>query len=553
MWQIWRRRSTTESDPKAPGPRGLAILALTLALIYLSIAWLQSDPKFSSAVQLTAALRYVLNEGAIDASPEAVFQAAATGLTSTLDPFSAYMPAEELSYFEEETQGEYVGIGVEIKITVGAIIIVRVLPHTSAAEAMLQPGDRIVSIDDTPTVGFTLLRAVELMRGPEGSAVSVVVQSPRGDERRLNLERRAVTVSPFPIHGVSRSGSGYIRWTDFTEGSADRLAAIVESMSIESPIGLILDLRGNPGGLLDEAVSAAGIFLPPDELVCRVIDRTGLEMDEYKTGESPASFSGPLVIVIDENSASASEVLAAALQETGRAIVVGRRSFGKGWVQNIFPFDDGSALRLSTARYYTPAGHTFGDPSVRLPNENTEVDSSWFAPSGLMPDSVVTGLNVGPWEETLAQNGVFADFAIANRENCPVDELLIRLRRWCDSLDISPEALGGGVADSEIGITSSQSVPNIRSEWEAIRISFNAAHATDLELLFERESPALVLCMWEQRMLTNEHPDEAELDEYFSVDRDLATARDILEQPVLLNDLLRRHPSDATASSSTSR
>jgi carboxyl-terminal processing protease len=322
------------------------------------------------------------------------------------------MPADELSYFEEETEGEYVGIGVEIKITAGAIVIVRVLPHTSAADALLQPGDKIVAIDDTPTTGFTIMRSVELMRGPEGSTVSVLIEDTQGAERRLTLERRAVTVSPFPIHGVSRSGSAYIRWTVFTEGSADRLAALVETMLIESPIGLILDLRGNPGGLLDEAVSAAGIFLPPDKLVCSVIDRSGLEMEEYRTGEPPATYSGPLVVVIDEYSASASEVLAAALQESGRAVVIGRRSFGKGWVQNVFPFDDGSALRLSTARYYTPAGHTFGDPSVRLPNEDSEIDSTWFEPSGLVPDSTVAALPIGTWEESLAQNGVFADFAV---------------------------------------------------------------------------------------------------------------------------------------------
>lgn len=546
MWRSWRKGGTTDSDPGAPGPKGLALLAVTMVLLYLSIAWLQTDPKFSSAVQLTAALRYVLTEGAIDATPEQVFQAAATGLTSSLDPFSAYMPAEELSYFEEETEGEYVGIGVEIKITAGAIVVVRVLPHTSAADALLQPGDKIIAIDDTPTHGVTLLRAVELMRGPEGSTVNLLVQSAAGDERVLTLERRAVTVSPFPIHGISRSGSAYIRWTDFTEGSADRLAAIIEGMSIEPPVGLILDLRGNPGGLLDEAVSAAGIFLPPDQLVCRVIDRTGTDMVEYRTGDSPASFTRPVVIVIDENAASASEVLAAALQESGRAIVVGRRSFGKGWVQNIFPFDDGSALRLSTARYYTPGGHTFGDPSVRLPEEGAEIDSTWFEPSGLVPDSVVESLPIGPWEETLSQNSVFADFAIANRDNWIADESLPQLRAWCDSLGLAPEGLG---VDVELATTDPASELVVHtSEWDAVHQSLVVAHDLDRELLFEREAPALLLCLWEQRMMSTEHPDEGELDEYISADPDLAVARDILEQPELLQVFLERHVLDIAES-----
>jgi len=547
MWRSWRKSGTTDPDPGAPGPKGLLLLAVTLGLLYLAIAWLQTDPKFSSAVQLTAALRYVLTEGALDVTPEQVFQAAATGLTSSLDPFSAYMPAEELSYFEEETEGEYVGIGVEIKLTAGAIVVVRVLPHTSAADALLQPGDKIVAIDDTPTQGFTLLQAVELMRGPEGSTVSVLIQSAGGEERRLTLERRSVTVSPFPVHGLSQSGSAYIRWTDFTEGSADRLAAIIEGMSIEPPVGLILDLRGNPGGLLDEAVSAAGIFLPPDQLVCRVIDRSGTEMIEYRTGESPASFTRPVVIVIDENAASASEVLAAALQESGRAVVVGRRSFGKGWVQNIFPFDDGSALRLSTARYYTPSGHTFGDPSVRLPEEGAEIDSSWFKPSGLLPDSIVAQLPIGPWEETLSQNGVFADVAIAYRGYWDGEESLAKLRRWCDSLGIHPDGLGADLEHFDADQVEDSAILRSR-EFAALQSSLAEAHSTDRELLFERESPALQLCLWEQRMISIEHPDEAELDEYLSVDPDLAIARDILEQPDLLQKLLARHARDIAAS-----
>ncbi len=540
MFSSWRLRSREPHDPKSPGPQGVLFLAVILALLYFSASWLRSDPKFSGAVELTAALRYVLSEGAIDASPQAVFQAAATGLTATLDPFSAYMPAEELSYFEEETEGEYIGIGVEIKITGGIIAVVRVLPQTSAADALIQPGDRIVSIDNTPTAGFTLLRAIELMRGPEGSTVTVVIQSPMGQERELVLERRAVQVSPFPVQGVSRSGSAYIRWTDFTEGSADRLAAIVEALAVEAPIGLILDLRGNPGGLLEEAVSAAGVFLPPNTLVCRVIDRLGLDPIEYKTAESPAEFAGPLVVVMDENSASASEVLAAALQESGRAVVVGRRSFGKGWVQNVFPFDDGSALRLSTARYYTPTGRTFGDPTVKIPSEGFEIDSLWFEPTGLEPDSVVASLPVGPWEEALAQRGLFADFAVAYLEDWPADELLEILAYWCDSLDIVPEALGAKLTEEKKLTSTHLSHAPPRADWEQIVLGLDSAHVVDRALLFEREAPALALCLWEQRMIAVERPDVEELEEYFSLDPDLSVARDLLEQPDRYEVLLHR-------------
>lgn len=544
MWPLRHRQTDRGPDAGSPGPRSLILLTITLALLYFSVSWLRDDPKFSGAVQLTAALRYVLHEGAIDASPETVFHAAANGLTATLDPFSAYMPADELSYFEEETEGEYVGIGVEIKITSGVIVVVRVLPQTSAADALIQPGDRITAIDDTPTSGFTLLRAIELMRGQEGSTVSLVIQAPAGQERRLVLERRSVSVSPFPVQGIGRGGSAYIRWTDFTEGSADRLAAIVEALAIEAPIGLILDLRGNPGGLLDEAVSAAGIFLPPDALVCRLMDRAGVDAIEYRTAVSPATFSGPMVIVMDENAASASEVLAAALQESGRAIVVGRRSYGKGWVQSVFPFDDGSALRLSTGRYYTPQGHTFGDPTMHIPSDEAEFDSSWFQPSGLVPDSVVIALPVGPWEEALSQRGLFADFAIAHFDDWPADELLDVLRVWCDSLAVVPVGLGAELITKRSGPARSHGT--VRADWEGVILSLDSAHFVDREVLFEREAPALLLCLWEQRMYSAERPDPEELDEYFSLDPDLAAARDLLEQPDRYEAIVQRRQAEST-------
>lgn len=556
MWPFRSRKSTEPKDYLSTSPRGLLIFAITLSLFYAAISWLSADPRFSSAIQLTAALRYVLTEGALDASPEMVFQAAANGLTAPLDPFSSFMPSEELGYFEEETEGEYVGIGVEIKSAAGAIVVVRVLPQTSASDAMIEPGDRIVAINDAPITGYALLRVVDLMRGAEGTTVMLRVMSPNGMERQLTLERRAVTVSPFPIHGIALSGAAYIRWTDFSTGSADRLAAIIEAMTVGVPSGLILDLRGNPGGLLEEAVSAAGIFLPQDALVCRVIARGGREVVEYRTYKAPATYTGPVVVVVDQGSASASEVLAAALQESGRAVIVGRRTFGKGWVQNIFPLEDGSALRLSTARYYTPSGHTFGDPTARYPENDlaehdldetvTSIDTTWFAPSGLVPDTIVDMTPVGPWEELFGTRGVFADFVIASGEEWPAEELTDRLRRWADSLGLAPKGLAGDIDD--IAAVDSALPGTARAKvWENVRRALDSAYVFDRELLFERETAALRFRLWEERILSLERPDAAELEEYLSVDPDLSAARELLEDKQRYIDLTRRRMDGSTA------
>jgi carboxyl-terminal processing protease len=547
MWRFWRQLATGPRDTRGPSPRGLVFFLAILFLLYSAVNWLREDPRFSGALQLTSAFRYVLTQGAIDATPEMVFEAAVNGLTAPLDPFSGYMPAEELGYFEEETEGEYVGIGVEIKVTAGRIIIVRVFPQTPAAEALIQPGDAILAIDGTPTLGLTLSRAIELMRGEEGTLVDVRLSSPDGEERELTLERRAVSVSPFPIHGISFSGCAYIRWTDFTVGSADRLAALVEGIRVEQPIGIILDLRGNPGGLLEEAVNAAGIFLPPDQLICKVVDRGGRNIMEYRTAESPATFTGPLAIVLDENSASASEVIAAALQELGRAVVVGRRSYGKGWVQNVFEFEDGSALRLSTARYYTPAGRTFGDPRVRIPADSVAGDSAWFGPSGLEPDTMVEELEVGPWEDALARRGLFADFAIAYADDWPGDDLAVELRFWCDSLGIIPEGLAAHLVAAGNSSSARRLNEATRAEREQLLLSLDSAWVRDRTILFAREIEALTMRLWEQRMIAVERPDEAELDEYLSADPDLAAARDLLEQPERYNAYVGRWRSQMAA------
>lgn len=166
-----------------------------------------------------------------------------------------------------------------------------------------------------------------------------------------------------------------------------------------------------------------------------------------------------------------------------------------------------------------------------------------------MPDSTVESLPVGPWEVTLSQGGVFADFAIANREYWVGDEALDRLRQWCDSLSVYPEGLGAEFEMIDVASVDDQSVSVGRSQREALRSSLMEAHTLDNDLLFERESPALLLCLWEQRMMAIERPDEAELDEFISVDPDLATARDVLEQPELLQRMLARHAQDIAAAS----
>jgi len=528
--------SEKRSTVRPPGAVGTFSLLLIAALLFGSCVWLRADRRFVGAATMTAAVRAVLAYGVVEPSPEEVFQAAANGLTSVLDPFSAFMPPAEYGWFTEETEGEYVGIGVEIKRTEGEIVIVHVFPQSAAADAMLRPGDRIVAIDSVPTAGVPLAAVVEKMRGPVDAPVAITLESPGGEGRTVTLVRRSVAVTPFPVSGLSVSGVAYVRWSEFSLGSADRLAALVEDFSIQSPIGLVIDLRGNPGGVLDEAVSAAGIFLAPNSLVCQLAGRGGADRSNYATASAPSTYAGPLVLLLDETSASASEVFAAALQEAGRAVIVGRRSFGKGWVQTIFPYDDEGGLRLSTGRYYTPGGRTLGDPHLAVQLLEAEGDRA-LTGAGLEPDMEVPRVEAGGWEQTLARDGIFGDFATAFGDDWPAtgpedtDDLLEELRRWCDSLAIEPDGPALTLLDGWQRATRRGEHPVSADTLAVLAGLLTAARGEDAALLFERERSRLLLRMWEQRILAVGRPDEGELEALFDVDPALSAARDLLEEP----------------------
>ncbi|HUU44571.1 MAG TPA: S41 family peptidase, partial [Acidobacteriota bacterium] len=330
-----------ERADHSPPPRavGMVALALMVGLLVVSAAWIARDKRFKGSRILTAAAITIMEEAFTAPAPDVMFRAGAAGLTADLDPFSGYLPPAEFGWFTEEAEGEYVGIGVEISASARGLIVVHVFPRSPAGAAMVRPGDRIIRIDDVSTFGMTSTEAASLMRGRVASDVEIEVVTPTGEVRSITLVRDRVEVTAFPIVGISRSGAAYIRWTQFSAGSGDQLAALAADLAIQDPTGMILDLRGNPGGILDEAVAAAGVFLPPDQLICRLADRDFATQIEYRAVSTPPAFSGPLVIVCDEASASASEILAAALWEAGRAVVVGRRTFGKGWVQSILPLD----------------------------------------------------------------------------------------------------------------------------------------------------------------------------------------------------------------------
>lgn len=298
-----------------------------------------------------------------------LFEGALNGMLNQLDPYSGYIPPEELALFRVDLEQEYGGIGIEVGMLNDRLTILSPIPDSPAYQAGLLAGDTILSIDGRSTDGFTLTDAAELMRGPVGSPVRLTVLH-RGEEQPVDVTLQRAKIRVESIRGDTRTADGqwnfvlqqhprigYIRLTSFGDHTAEDLQRALAAIDGRVD-GLIMDLRDNAGGLLDAAVDVCELFLPPDKLIVSTRGRDPSLSEDYVTSD-PTSFDDqvPLVVLVNQFSASASEIFAACLQDHGRAEIVGERTWGKGTVQNVIEIEGGrSAIRLTTQTYWRPSG-----------------------------------------------------------------------------------------------------------------------------------------------------------------------------------------------------
>ena len=291
-----------------------------------------------------------------------LIEAAINGMLSSLDPHSSYMDAKAYRDMQVQTKGEFGGLGIEVTEEDGLIKVVSPIDDTPAAKAGILSGDIISAIDDESTQGLTLDQAVDKMRGSVNSAVRLkILRGPTKEVKEFKIVRDIIKVQSVRSH-VEADDIGYIRITQFTEQTADGLKSAMEKFRADIPAdkfkGYILDLRNNPGGLLDQSIEVVNAFIDKGEIV----STRGRNPDDAQrfNARPGGDLSGgkPLVVLINGGSASASEIVSGALQDHKRATLIGTRSFGKGSVQTIMPLGQDGALRLTTARYYTPSGRS---------------------------------------------------------------------------------------------------------------------------------------------------------------------------------------------------
>ncbi|HDH06139.1 MAG TPA: S41 family peptidase [Nitrospirae bacterium] len=279
------------------------------------------------------------------------------GMLNSLDPHSSFMPPEAFKEMQIDTRGEFGGLGIQIGMKDKMLTIIAPIEDTPAYRAGVKAGDKIIKIDGESTKDISLHEAVTKLRGPKGTPVTITVFR-EGLEKPedITIVRDIIKLKSVKSRVIDDS-IGYIKLIQFQERSAKDLRKALDDISEKEINSLILDLRNNPGGLLKGAVDVTSQFLPPGKLVVYIKGRSG-EKTEFDTGNGNHYFKYPMVVLVNGGSASASEIVAGALQDWGKAVVLGTQTFGKGSVQTVIPLSDGSALRLTTARYYTPKGRS---------------------------------------------------------------------------------------------------------------------------------------------------------------------------------------------------
>ncbi|MEK9744615.1 MAG: S41 family peptidase [Candidatus Puniceispirillum sp.] len=285
-----------------------------------------------------------------------LIESAINGMLTSLDPHSSYLNSDNFSDMQVQTKGKFGGLGIEITMENGLVKIVSPIDETPAARAGLQPEDLIVAVDKQPIMGMTLSDAVDLLRGEVGSSVTVTVK--RGTKEPFDISLTRDTIKIRSVRAKVFDEIGYLRITTFSEQTSPGLNKEVEKMFTEHGDrlkGFVLDLRNNPGGLLNQAIEVSDAFLDRGEIVS-TRGREDQDISRAFARDGDIARGLPIVVLINSGSASASEIVAGALKDHQRAVLMGTRSFGKGSVQSVIPVSGRSAMRLTTARYYTPAG-----------------------------------------------------------------------------------------------------------------------------------------------------------------------------------------------------
>jgi carboxyl-terminal processing protease len=332
-----------------------------------------SNKTYEKLKVFTDCLEIIKKHYVEDVKTEDLISGAIEGMLNSLDPHSAYLDPDMYRELQVETKGSFGGLGIEIAIKDGILTVIAPIEDTPAYRAGIKSGDKILKINEESTKGLNLMECVKRLRGAKGTHVAITIfREGFTQTQEVSMVRDIIKIQSVKYKTLEK-GYGYLRISQFQEKTSADATRALEALQKENPEGikgLILDLRNDPGGLLDQAVEVSDLFLD-DGVIVTIKGRNEEEKTAFNAHLEGTMPNWPMVVLVNQGSASASEIVAGALQDYGRAVIMGSKTFGKGSVQTIIPLDDGSGIRLTTARYYTPKGRTIHEkgiePDIPLP------------------------------------------------------------------------------------------------------------------------------------------------------------------------------------------
>jgi len=358
-----------------------------------------------------------------EVDPEDLMISGIEGMLSQLDPYTEFFEREDYEQLRIDTTGKFGGLGIYIDIRDGLPTVISPIEGTPADRVGLLAGDKIIKIDGEPTEGKSLREIVSTLRGEPGTKVTVTIKREGQEPRDFTIERAIITVKSVTYAGEVAPGIGYIRLARFSAVSGREVETAIRKLKGRGVRALILDLRRNPGGLLEEACAVADKFLDRGKLIVSTRGRK-VRPEDFYAREDPVAGDLPLVVLVDAGSASASEIVAGAIQDSDRGVILGEQTFGKGSVQTVIPMPEGdSALKLTTAYYYTPSGRNIdrGGYAAGSSKKNAPSDSTGYRTlngrplrggGGILPDIEVKARRPGRFYTELSRAGLFFSFAV---------------------------------------------------------------------------------------------------------------------------------------------
>ena len=355
----------------------LNLFTCTLILFFLSQKVFSSESEIYNKIDVFGEVLEKINKEYVDEINQSdSMDSAINGLLQSLDPYSGYMSPEIFSEMQTETSGEFGGLGIEVTMESGVVKVISPIDDTPASRAGIKAGDYIVKINNTQVQGKSLSEAVDLMRGPVGSAIDLTIRR-RGEKKALtfNVTREIIQIKSVKADLLEKN-IGYIRLTSFNENSAKQIKKEINKFEKNKNLkAYILDLRNNPGGLLSQAIKISDFFLDNGEIVSTK-SRQQSENRKWFAKKGDLTKGKTLLVLINYGSASASEIVAGALKDHKRAILIGENSYGKGSVQSIIPLKNKGAIRLTVAKYYLPSGESISEvgvsPDIEINEENDD-------------------------------------------------------------------------------------------------------------------------------------------------------------------------------------